>query len=353
MYSILLFTTLVGLSVTLSHYETYSLMREIQLIRQEQLNQIKTCQHNIDYIVRENKAIQQRMVVLESENRVMLDKLSRFEEAFRENEKSSLTNSIRDTTAGMFHTKFNDIPLSSNELLQTHEVASSTELEEESYQETTRSESGMNTEQRIRCIDTELDTQQPIRTIDTITDIHQSMIRQSESHFLTPTKERSVTDSKAGETGCSKSKKLIKRVGSASNAVGFYAALAPDVSLGDQEDVKFDHVYTNLGQGYEPSDGHFRAPVAGLYLLSATVLSAGTTPDDMLLELVKNGANVGQIYATKSLNEGSRVIVLSLDVGDMVWVRHMSGDPGTVANGAHYSTFSGVLISAFGSTSSS
>ncbi|XP_021376605.1 uncharacterized protein LOC110465232 isoform X2 [Mizuhopecten yessoensis] len=144
-----------------------------------------------------------------------------------------------------------------------------------------------------------------------------------------------------------------KRVGPMENAVGFYAALAPDMSLGDQQDLKFDHVYTNIGQGYEPRDGHFNAPVAGLYLLSATILSAGTTTDDMLLEFVKNGVNVGQVYATRSLNEGSRVIVLSLDVGDMVWVRHMTGDPGTVANGSHYSSFSGVLISAFEKCSTS
>ncbi|XP_033732752.1 uncharacterized protein LOC117322104 isoform X2 [Pecten maximus] len=349
---IVVFAT-VGVAIAFSGNDAEYMLREIQQIRQEHLDEIKTYQQYIDSIIEENSKIKQRMDVLERENMMMFKRLSTLEDQYKDYDNRKLINVQFDTAAANLHTEINDIqssPLRSrdtpaetrqqitNPRAEGNRPITLPETSSKTNQPIKFQETSAKTNQPITLIDTSSETHQPIMSIDTEVETNKPMPSQNEISFITPKKGKRISE--AGE----------RDSGSVTHAVGFYAALAPDVSLGDQQDVKFDHVYTNLGQGYEPRDGHFRAPVAGLYLLSATVLSAGATPDDMLLELVKNGANVGQIYATKSLNEGSRVIVLSLDVGDMVWVRHMIGDPGTVANGSHYSTFSGVLISAFSST---
>ncbi|XP_060069900.1 caprin-2-like [Ylistrum balloti] len=302
-YSIL-YTSTLGLVFAFSSDDVQSILRELQ---QEHWDETR-CQHTVDAILSENSRLLQRMNALERENEMILNRLSTLESV--EKRRYDPLNSLLKMKAGIHH---NDIVSSSSIL------SSDTRTNQPVLSDTRTNQSVLSDTRTYQPVNSQIDGPSL-----------NSSLKERQSDF---------TD-----------KELEKRVGNTENAVGFYAALAPDIALGDQQDVQFDHVYTNMGQGYEPRDGHFTAPVAGLYLLSATVLSAGPTQDDMLLEFVKNGANVGQIYATKSLNEGSRVIVLSLDVGDMVWVRHMTGDPGTVANGSHYSTFSGVLISAFTST---
>ncbi|XP_069109616.1 uncharacterized protein, partial [Argopecten irradians] len=59
--------------------------------------------------------------------------------------------------------------------------------------------------------------------------------------------------------------------GTANYNIVFYANMFPDVALGDHQIVVFVTIVTNDGNGYGPYQGHFTAPVTGLYAFSVTV----------------------------------------------------------------------------------
>ncbi|CAG2214812.1 C1QL [Mytilus edulis] len=126
--------------------------------------------------------------------------------------------------------------------------------------------------------------------------------------------------------------------------VGFNAVLTHDVSLGPLQTVVFDTVITNVGQAYEPRDGQFSAPYAGLYLVSTTICSERQSV--VHVELVKNGVQLAAIYGD-DYDFGSQTIVVQMNENDRIWVRHfIDAGIGTINNDAkrHYSTFSGTMI---------
>jgi hypothetical protein len=84
------------------------------------------------------------------------------------------------------------------------------------------------------------------------------------------------------------------------------------------EIIKFDSVRTNIGGHYSPNTGVFTVPRPGLYMLSATVRSAGGKHlhcglwvNDMMHERV-----FGTNYTTGSLNT-----VLQLNERDRVYIK--------------------------------
>lgn len=100
------------------------------------------------------------------------------------------------------------------------------------------------------------------------------------------------------------------------------------------------------GEGYDIRHGHFSAPVRGLYLISATVLSGGT--GDIRTEIMSENEQLAAMYG-KTLDMGSHTVIVFLKQKEQVWVRHFN-EP--ISNTAHsgkdryYSSFSGVLIAA-------
>ena len=58
-----------------------------------------------------------------------------------------------------------------------------------------------------------------------------------------------------------------------SQPVAFTAVLAHDVNIGPHQAVEFYKIITNVGNAYVSKDGHFAAPVYGLYMISATICS--------------------------------------------------------------------------------
>ena len=94
--------------------------------------------------------------------------------------------------------------------------------------------------------------------------------------------------------------------------------------LGDDQTIEFDKVITNIGQAYDPRHGHFTAPVSGMYLISASVMSLGG--NHVYTDIVRNGNVVASLYAGgKDSVADTSSIVLDLQAGDMIWVRHRSG----------------------------
>lgn len=129
------------------------------------------------------------------------------------------------------------------------------------------------------------------------------------------------------------------------NSVGFYVQLVQPstLHLGQNQVLEFDGVITNTGNGYDARHGHFTAPVSGLYSFTSTILLIGpVTNTDMHLAMVRNGAAVGYVYSSHGYDEGTRTIVLSLGVGDMVWIRNNDDNGPSIDH--YYSTFSGFLI---------
>ncbi|KAJ8301315.1 hypothetical protein KUTeg_020302 [Tegillarca granosa] len=106
--------------------------------------------------------------------------------------------------------------------------------------------------------------------------------------------------------------------------VAFAASLTQTKQiLCEHQAIEYDNVITNLGNAYDPRHGHFTAPVKGLYLFSVTLMSPyGSNPNDINAELVKNGVQTIPLYAT-SLDSysTSATVLLTLNAGDMVWVR--------------------------------
>ncbi|XP_060077127.1 complement C1q-like protein 2 [Ylistrum balloti] len=132
--------------------------------------------------------------------------------------------------------------------------------------------------------------------------------------------------------------------------IGFYARLVSPhpLQLGQHQVIEFDNVITNVGGGYDPRHGHFTASVAGVYSFTSTVLLVSAVDHQFHISIVKNGVDVGYLFSATNFDKGTRTCVLSLNVGDMVWVRNFINNSPTI-HGVGYSTFSGFLISPFSS----
>ncbi|XP_033737312.1 complement C1q-like protein 4 [Pecten maximus] len=131
-------------------------------------------------------------------------------------------------------------------------------------------------------------------------------------------------------------------------AVGFYSRLVSPhpLQLGQHQAIEFDQIITNVGNGYDSRRGHFTAPVAGLYSFTSTVLLASSNNHNMHISIVKNGVIVGLMFSVTEYDKGTRTVVLSLAVGDMVWVRNNGNELPNI-HGVGYSTFSGFLITPY------
>ncbi|XP_071127259.1 complement C1q-like protein 4 isoform X2 [Mytilus edulis] len=140
-----------------------------------------------------------------------------------------------------------------------------------------------------------------------------------------------------------KSKRLLLgNTNGSETTIGFYARRRQNGVLGVQQTIEFDHVHENHGNGYDPRHGHFIAPISGLYEFSTTILAG--SDNGIHCEMVKNGQNIGQLVAARHYSTSTLNVVIYLNVGDMVWVRHFTATPQQLF-ASDYSTFSGFLIS--------
>jgi hypothetical protein len=134
------------------------------------------------------------------------------------------------------------------------------------------------------------------------------------------------------------------------NSVAFSATMTKhQENLGINQVVRFDHVITNAGSGFDPVSGIFRPPVSGLYFFTVVIMShAG---EDIETQIVKNGTPLLNAYSGDSTtwNQGSQTTVVHLNVGDDVYI-HIHNNPqvndGNIrVYGYNWSSFSGFLIS--------
>ena len=100
---------------------------------------------------------------------------------------------------------------------------------------------------------------------------------------------------------------------------------------------------TNIGKGYHGLHGNFVAPVAGMYVFHASLLSLG---GHVHASLMKNGQEMAKFDIEQTYYTNSHMVVIELNAGDDVAVKN-ADYPDKVYYGHHYSTFSGFLLYAY------
>ncbi|KAK3600628.1 hypothetical protein CHS0354_031542 [Potamilus streckersoni] len=130
-----------------------------------------------------------------------------------------------------------------------------------------------------------------------------------------------------------------------SSPFAFSAALSSTISnLGQRQQVVFDKVINNVGNGYDARHGTFTAQVAGVYEFSVTILSNGG--NFIGAEIVKNGEPVAKARTGDAsyYTMGTNIVTLQLQKSDDVWVEHISETDSNKLEGQLFTTFSGYLI---------
>ncbi|CAC5383069.1 C1QL [Mytilus coruscus] len=108
------------------------------------------------------------------------------------------------------------------------------------------------------------------------------------------------------------------------------------------ENFKFDNVWTNIGNGYDPSTGIFTAPHQGVYHFSAVAVSVnGKT---LYLKLVHNNKSTSGSWVTGlGYKTGTMDVIFNLQKGDKMSVG-ATGGYALYSDINKYATFSGYLI---------
>lgn len=99
----------------------------------------------------------------------------------------------------------------------------------------------------------------------------------------------------------------------------FTASLSYIKTINAKEILKFDKVWTNNGNHYDPNTGIFQAPREGLYHISTTVVSVkGKT---VYAHIWQNETKTVGMYPDIGYNEATANVVLHLKEGDKITVR--------------------------------
>ena len=136
-----------------------------------------------------------------------------------------------------------------------------------------------------------------------------------------------------------------------SSTVAFYSYMSKtEVNIGPHDTLIFDHIETNIGNGYNGHTGAFIVPLNGVYMFFYTVF--GTLASHMSFEITVNSVARGAIFvdnvAAPSAYTGSTgVAVFVLNQGDDCFIRTQSTYTSTGSINSNYlmrTSFSGVKI---------
>jgi hypothetical protein len=144
-----------------------------------------------------------------------------------------------------------------------------------------------------------------------------------------------------------KQKKLCFSVQEAENHIAFYATLTAQTTLGQKQTIEFDHIFTNIGNGYTGVSGVFTVSITAIYQFSTTMFKVTSTQNQIHTQLMKNNNPVGQNYGNSNGASATQTVIVSAQKGDIVYVRHhefLASTQQTIY-GEGYSSFSGFLIS--------
>ena len=125
--------------------------------------------------------------------------------------------------------------------------------------------------------------------------------------------------------------------------VAFTAGVTSQSTTWNSGTLIFNSVILNVGNGYNPSTGVFTPPVAGTYVFYVTAVEYEKTylQVDIVLNSVSKVRTMG--YNSAAYQTGTNMVVLNLQKGDSVWVRHYDGR-GYYTNPVPFTTFTGFLV---------
>lgn len=115
-------------------------------------------------------------------------------------------------------------------------------------------------------------------------------------------------------------------------------------SIGLHQNIVFSDVITNIGNAYNNHHGVFIAPVSGLYMFSATLLSSQNAELAAAIEI--NGTDAVRMFekgADGRHGSASQTIIIKLRKGDDVSIQSVFSDSHSYW-GDKYTSFSGVLL---------
>lgn len=103
-------------------------------------------------------------------------------------------------------------------------------------------------------------------------------------------------------------------------------------------------MWTNVGNAYDTSTGVFTAPIPGLYMFTAVLLSENSK--SLYRHIWKNNEPLAGTYVTdQGYKAGTLTVVLQLKKGDEVYVKSKTEFHGDVySDRDKFSTFTGYLI---------
>ncbi|KAL4237337.1 hypothetical protein ACF0H5_002055 [Mactra antiquata] len=138
---------------------------------------------------------------------------------------------------------------------------------------------------------------------------------------------------------------ITRKRQSLSTTVAFFATITQrfEANLGIHQNLIFEDVLTNIGNGYNNHHGVFIVPVSGIYLLTSSLLSR--PGEEYFAELVINGTPIARLNG-RGVNgrhgTGTQTAIVFLNKGDDVAIQNYN----QVDNfwGEKYSSFGGVLL---------
>ena len=125
--------------------------------------------------------------------------------------------------------------------------------------------------------------------------------------------------------------------------VAFTAGVTSSSTTWNSGTLIFNSVILNVGTGYNPSTGIFTSPVAGMYVFYVTAVEFNK--QDLRVDIVLNSVSKVRTIGFSDANHqtGTNMVVLNLQKGDSVWVRHQYGK-GYWTQSVPATTFTGFLI---------
>ncbi|XP_075942811.1 complement C1q-like protein 2 [Anarhichas minor] len=108
--------------------------------------------------------------------------------------------------------------------------------------------------------------------------------------------------------------------------------------------LKYKKVFSNTGNGYNPSTGIFTALVSGTYFFRFSMHNSHVA--NSVVSLMKNTERLVSVWDTSgndSNDMGSNAVVIALQVGDSVFVE-LQANREVYDDIMHYNTFTGFLL---------
>ena len=124
--------------------------------------------------------------------------------------------------------------------------------------------------------------------------------------------------------------------------VAFFARLTPrnTPNLQPGQNIIFDNVLTNIGNGYNSINGIFMAPIAGVYVFHASVLSNSV---HCHTNLMKNTQVLARFETHEIYDHASHIAIVEVQAGDNITVQNADWTNRSYY-GSYFSTFSGFLL---------